>query len=154
MTEIIEYYDSMNKEHWLAEIAKSDWRAGQLLYELIRDDKLKNLCGENAKVLLLVDGEKLISYCTYVEQDEINEPEIKPWIGFVYTFPEYRGKRLFGNLVECACALAREEGYDVLHVSTETIGIYETYGFIYWKSMPSIYGWTSRVYRKNLKKAK
>lgn len=149
-THIIEYYECTDNKHWLEEIAKSDWSAGQLLHELIRDDKLKSLCGANAKVLLLVDGENLISFCTYVEQDEIDAPEIKPWIGFVYTFPEYRGKRVFGKLVDYACDLAKTEGYDIMHVSTDATGIYEKYGFIYWKNMQSIYGWTCRVYRKKL----
>ena len=67
--EIIDFYAGDNKDHWLSEINKSDWRAGKYLYELLRDQKLKELCGESTKVLLLIDGDKLISFCTYAEQD-------------------------------------------------------------------------------------
>ncbi|MCR4650361.1 MAG: GNAT family N-acetyltransferase [Lachnospiraceae bacterium] len=147
---IIEYYESADKEHWLAEIGRSDWPAGQLLHKLISEDGFKKLCGENARILLLTDGDKLVSYCTYVFQDEIDDPEITPWMGFVYTFPEYRGKRMFGNLVERVCELARGDGHKILYVSTEEVGLYEKYGFSYWKTMPSIYGWQSRVYRQDI----
>ena len=33
---MIDYFTSDNKEHWLEEIKKSDWGAGQYLYELLR----------------------------------------------------------------------------------------------------------------------
>ena len=57
--EIFDFYDSDNKDHWLGEIRKSAWRAGKYLYELLRDQKLKELCGESTKALLLIDGDKL-----------------------------------------------------------------------------------------------
>ena len=38
-------------------------------FELLRDQKLKDLCGESTKALLLIDGDKLISFCTYAEQE-------------------------------------------------------------------------------------
>lgn len=111
--EIIDYYAGDNKEHWLFEINKSDWRAGKYLYELLRDNKLKELCGESTKVLLLVDGDKLMSFCTYAEQDEIREPSLTPWVGFVYTFPEYRGKRRVGKLLELPIYLQRKKDISI-----------------------------------------
>ena len=92
----------------LSEINKSDWRAGKYLYELLRDQKLKELCGESTRVLLLIDGDKLISFCTYAEQDDVREPSLTPWVGFVYTFPKYRGKRRVGKLLEYAYRLAKK----------------------------------------------
>ncbi|MBQ1385143.1 MAG: hypothetical protein IIY74_07085 [Firmicutes bacterium] len=64
---IIDFYVSDDKAYWLSEIQKSDWLAGKYLYELLRDQKLKELCGETTKVLLLVDDERLMSFCTYAE---------------------------------------------------------------------------------------
>ena len=106
---ILEFYAGDNKEHWLNEIEKSDWRAGKYLYELLRNQKLKELCGESTKVLLLVEGEKLIAFCTYAEQDEIQDASLSPWVGFVYTFPEYRGKRRAGKLLQYAYSLAKKD---------------------------------------------
>ena len=90
---VINFFDSDRQNHWLNEIKRSDWNAGQFLYELLRDNRLKELCGESTKVLLLTDGDALVSFCTYAEQDDIREPSLTPWVGFVYTFPEYRGNR-------------------------------------------------------------
>ena len=58
--EIIDYFTSDKKDHWLGEILKSNWSAGKYLYELL-------------------------SFCTYAEQDEVREPSLTPWVGFVYT---------------------------------------------------------------------
>ena len=40
---ILEYFTCENKEHWLREIQKSDWGAGQYLYSLLKENKLKAL---------------------------------------------------------------------------------------------------------------
>ena len=42
-----------------------------------------------------------------VHQDEINAPDMFPWIGFVYTFPEYRGKRMMGKVARLVYLTAR-----------------------------------------------
>ena len=119
---IIDFYASDDKAHWLSEIKKSDWGAGKYLYELLRDQKLKELCGEWAKVLLLVDDERLISFCTYAEQDDVREPSLTPWVGFVYTFPEYREKRRVGKLLEYAYKLAKNDGHKHIYISTGETG--------------------------------
>ena len=133
--EITEYYASDHQEHWLNEIKRSAWGAGQFLYELLRKNRLKELCGESTKVLLLIDGDALVSFCTYAEQDDIPEPSLTPWVGFVYTFPKYRGMRRMGKLLEHACALAKGNGYEHIYISTNEIGLYEKYGFSFWKMM-------------------
>lgn len=147
---ILEFYAGDNKEHWLNEIEKSDWRAGKYLYELLRDQKLKELCGESTKVLLLVEGEKLIAFCTYAEQDEIQDASLSPWVGFVYTFPEYRGKRRAGKLLQYAYSLAKKEGHKHIYISTGETGLYEKYGYTFWKMMKDINGDDSRVYKTDI----
>ena len=89
---IIEYFTSENQAHWLEEIRKSDWDAGQYLYTLLRDGKLKSVVGRTALVPMLVEGEtgKIVSFCTFAPLDDIQPTTLSPWIGFVYTFPEYR----------------------------------------------------------------
>lgn len=57
--ETIDFFAGDNKDHWLAEIQKSDWGVGKYLYELLREQKLKELCGESTKVLLLIDNGEL-----------------------------------------------------------------------------------------------
>lgn len=146
---ILNFDECNDKAHWLAEIKKCDWRAGAYLYGLLKDGQLKARYGERTRALLLTEGESLISFCTYAGQDEIADASLTPWAGFVYTFPAYRGRRLVGLLLERARELARQDGWPMLYVSTEENGLYEKYGFTYWKTMQTVYGSESRVYRKS-----
>ena len=150
--EVLEYYSSDNRKHWLSEIKQSDWGAGTYLYELLRDNKLKELCGDSTRVLLLVDGSSLVSFCTYAPQDDIPNTELTPWVGFVYTFPRYRGHRCMGYLFDYADELALAEGYKHLYVSTWEVGLYEKYGFSFLQHMKDVHGDESRVYRKEIKR--
>ena len=147
---ILDFYDVDDKDYWLSVIQKSDWSAGKYLYELLRDNKLKGLCGESTRVLLLVEGENLISFCTYAEQDDIWEPALTPWVGFVYTFPEYRGKRRIGKLLEYVYRLAKNDGHKHVYISTGETGLYEKYGYTFYKMMKDINGEDSRVYRTEI----
>lgn len=96
---IIEYFTSENPEHWLAEIKKSDWDAGQYLYALLRDHRFKELAGRTALVPLLIDEEtnRLVSFCTFAPLDDIQPTNLSPWIGFVYTFPGVPGPPVCGT---------------------------------------------------------
>lgn len=148
---IIDFYTSDNKDHWLTEIEKSDWRAGKYLYELLRDKKLKELCGESTQVLLLAEGDELLAFCTYAEQDNIQDASLTPWVGFAYTFPEFRGKRYMGKLLEYAYDLAKKEDHKYIYISTGEIGLYEKYGYTFWKMMKDVYDDESRVYKSEIK---
>lgn len=147
---ILDFYTVEDTDYWLSMIQKSDWSAGEYLYELLRDNKLKGLCGESTKVLLLVDGDNLISFCTYAEQDDVRDPALTPWVGFVYTFPEYRGKRRLGKLLEYVYKLAKNEGHKYIYISTGETGLYEKYGYTFYKMMKDINGEESRVYRTEI----
>ena len=145
---ILEYYANGNQDYWLKEIKKSDWTAGKYLYELLRDNRLKELCGQTTELLMLTEGKELISFCTYAEQDDVRETALTPWIGFVYTFPRYRGNRYMKNLLDYAEALACSAGHNYIYISTGETGLYEKYGFSFWKMMNDVNGEASRVYRK------
>ena len=147
---VIEYYSSDNQSHWLGEIQKSDWGAGTYLYELLRDNKLKKLCGEATRVLLLTEGESLVSFCTYAPQDDIPNTSLTPWVGFVYTFPQFRGHRCMGILFDHVNELAMAEEHEFIYVSTWEIGLYEKYGFSFLQHMKDIHGDESRVYRRKV----
>lgn len=147
---IIEYFSTDNKDHWLSKIKESDWSAGQYLHELLKKGELKKLAGENTKVLMLVDGEKLVSFCTFAEKDDIQPTDLTPWIGWIYTFPEYRGNRYAGELLQHAETLAREAGMKSTYISTNHEGLYEKYGYEFYKIMKDIGGEDSRVYVKYL----
>ena len=144
---ISNFFETEDKAYWISQIEKSDWRAATYLAKLLKENSFKSIYGEKSQLLLLTEGEQLISFCSYAEQDEIDDKSLTPWVGFVYTFPEHRGKMRVGKLLEYAYLLAKKEGFDTLYISTEEIGLYEKYGFTYWKSMKTKSNEDTRVYR-------
>lgn len=148
---IIGYYGSDNKEHWLGKIKESEWSAGQFLHKLLKEESFKDTVGENSEVLMLTEGEELISFCTLAEKDDIQPTDLTPWIGFVYTFPQYRGHRYSGRLLSCAEERAKAQGAESVHISTNHIGLYEKFGYEFFAVMKDIDGEDSRVYVKKIK---
>lgn len=148
--QVIDYFSCDRPEYWLNQIKKSDWSAGQFLYELLSENRLKNMVGEKSKVLMLVNGDRLISFCTYAEKDDIQPTDLTPWIGFVYTFPEYRGHRYAGELfLEIERIATAEQVHDIF-ISTNHIGLYEKYGCEFYQIMDDMDGEPSRIYRKHI----
>ena len=148
--QVIDYYNCSRQEYWLEQIKKSDWGAGQYLYELLSENKFKDTVGEKSKVLMLVKEDELISFCTYAEKDDIQPTVLTPWIGFVYTFPKYRGHRYAGKLFQEIEQLAKSEKVQNIFISTNHIGLYEKYGCEFYQMMNDVEGEPSRVYRKHI----
>ncbi len=148
--EVKEFYSIAKNEYWLNQIKKSDWIAGEYLYDLLSKNELKNLCGETTKVFLLVDNKKLVSFCTLAEVDDVRDTELNPWIGFVYTFPENRGHRYVGILLEFAYETAKTNGAKHIYISTGETGLYEKYGYSFYRVMKDIHGEDTRVYRRDV----
>ena len=147
---VINYFDSDRKSHWLNEIKKGDWRAAKFLHELLSNGTFFDAAGENSKVLLLTDGDDLISFCTYSEKDDIQPTELTPWMGFVYTFPEHRGHHYVGLLMDEVERLAIKDGVSEVYISTNEIGLYEKYGCEFKTEMRDMYEEPSRVYVKKI----
>ncbi len=177
---IIEYFEQTNElQKYLREqIVQGDWRAAKYLYELLEQGKLKERYGESARLLLLVEEStnedlpdalretvredvteglqraELLAFCTLAERDEIaeeeTEPDMKPWIGFVYTYPEYRGNRYSERLINHTCTLAKRDGYKKVYLSSNEVGLYEKYGFVFLKRMHTVWGEETQVFMKEL----
>lgn len=147
---IKELLSDVRKKEYLEQIRSSDWQAGKFLVKLVENGSFFKLCGEDSKIFVLLDDDKVVSYCTFAHQDEINAPDMFPWIGFVYTFPEYRGKRMMGKVFNYIFELAIKENHKHIFLSTDKVGLYEKYGFEYYKNMLDISGNDSRIYIKKL----
>ena len=148
--QVIDYFSCERPEHWLNQIKKSDWGAGQFLYQLLSENKFKDAVGEKSKVLMLTDGDELISFCSYAEKDDIQPTELTPWMGFVYTFPEYRRHRYVGKLFLEIEKLAKAENVHDIFISTNHTGLYEKYGCEFYQTMNDMDGEPSRVYKKHV----
>ena len=147
--EILDFFTTKNKELWISKISESDWGAAQYLAYLLKENKLSELVGES-KVLMLVDCENLVSFCTLAEKDDVQPTDLTPWIGWIYTFPQYRAKRMAGKLLTHAEILAKESGATHTYISTNHIGLYEKYGYEFFITAKDVEGEDTRVYRKNL----
>ena len=122
--EVIEYFSNENKEHWNKQIALADWGAAKFLLKLLNDkQKFDELLGEYGKLYLLVDGETVVSYATLTHQDCIRDESIFPWIGFLYTYPDYRGNRYSQKLLKYVEEEAKSENYSIVYLGTDHIGI-------------------------------
>ncbi len=147
---VINYFDSERQSYWLNEIKKGDWGAACFLYELLSKGTFFETVGEGSKVLLLTDGDQLISFCTYAEKDDIQPTDLTPWMGFVYTFPAYRGHRYVGLLMDEIERIAIKDGVSEVYISTNQIGLYEKYGCEFKAEMKEMEGELSRVYVKKI----
>lgn len=145
---VLNYFDCSDREYWLEEIGKSDWGAGKYLYTLLKENRLHEIAGEGARVLMLTEGTELISFCTLAERDEIQPIELSPWIGFVYTFPARRGQRCVGRLFDRIAEISKEENFPRVYLSTDHVGLYEKYGCKFYGEMKTVGGEMSRVYIK------
>ena len=147
--QIINYFQSDRTAHWLEQIASCQWRAAAYLAQLLRADKLRETFGCEA-LYLLVDGERLASFVTLAQSDCVDAPEYSPWIGFVYTAPAYRGRRLAGMLIEHAAQTAKQHGAQRVYINTDHVGLYEKYGFTYLENRMTTFGEDSRIYVREL----
>lgn len=148
--EIIELFSTENKDYWIRQIGKSGWSAGKFLHQLLSENRLKELCGETTRVFMLTDGDNLAAFCTLAELDDVRDTELGPWIGFVYTFPQYRGHRYMGSLLDAAYDAARKDGAKEIYISTGETGLYEKYGYTFYQMMKDMHGEDSRVYRREV----
>lgn len=141
---IIDYFNSEQRS-WIDKIRSCDWRAAAFLADLLEQDRFHEVLGSGS-LYILTDDEKLVSFCTLTQKDCIDDENLFPWIGFVFTAPEYRGNRYSGEIIAHACNEAKKQGYDKIYLATDHIGLYEKYGFTYMESRIDIYGEESRIY--------
>ena len=148
----MEIFDFFSKEQksWIEKIRACDWKAAQFLAELLEQNRFHAMLG-NGSLFIMADGERLVSFCTLTQRDCIEDEELFPWIGFVFTAPDYRGKRYSGEIIDAACSRAAGQGFDKIYLATDHIGLYEKYGFEYMESRVDIYNEESRIYYRTLK---
>jgi len=148
--EIQEISKTENKSFWLNKISEADWSAGKYLYKLLCDGTFYEIYGKDSKVFLLTEENDLISFCTFSQIDDIPQTSLKPWIGFVYTFPAFRGKRRIGKLFEYIYSYAKKLGYKTIYISTDQKGLYENFGCKYFTKMQNRRKETSLVYKMDI----
>ena len=148
---IIEYFSSDNKEHWKGQIALGDWSAAKFLFKLLNDtQKFDELLGVGGKLFLLVDGENIVSFVTITRQDCVRDECMYPWLGFLYTYPDYRGNRHSEKLLMYAEEQAMSDNHPIVYLATDRIGLYEKYGYTYLETRKDYFNEDARIYYKKL----
>ena len=146
---ILNYFETPNQAEWTEKIRECDWGAAKLLADLLEQNRFDEVLG-GGQLFMMTDGSKLVSFAALTKQDCIEDSSLSPWIGFVFTVPEYRGKRYSGQVIEHACETAKKQGAEQVYIATEHIGLYEKYGFEYVEKRTDIYGEDSRIYIRKL----
>jgi len=150
LSKIFKLSDCSDKEKWISEIERQDWRAAKFLSELLREKRLFETLGNGAGLYITADGERLVSFAVLSPKDAIDDEKLTPWIGFVYTAPKYRGNRESGRLIDHICKDAMANGHKRVYLCTDHIGLYEKYEFIYMENRIDVWGEDSRIYYRNL----
>lgn len=147
---VIDFFECNNRSYWLEQIAKTDWRSGKYLHELLKADLFHEKVGSFAKVLLLAEDNCLLAFCAVSEKKYDIDSSLGPWIGFVYTFPEYRGKHYSNLLFQFAEKISAEQGFEKIYISTKHIGFYEKYGYEFCQMMVDWRNEEQRIYCKKM----
>lgn len=148
--EIINYFESEKQAQLIEKIAACDWSAARFLTELLQKGTFDEILGGWGYLFVLMDGEELVSFGTMTGQDAVRDESLTPWIGFVFTRPEYRGHRYAGRILEHAEKTAAELGYSKIYIGTDHVGLYEKYGYIYQENRIDCWGGDMRVLYKCL----
>mgnify|MGYP003483541516 FL=1 len=116
---LIKNYFELSDEHkqnilFQLEVEKELWGAIPFLLELLKNETFHKHLGKG-ELLLLLDEDciaesfpVLKAFVTLCDKDEIVAPELFPWVGFVFTFPKYRGTRFSEKLIDYAAELAKK----------------------------------------------
>ena len=155
---LIKNYFELTDEHkqnilFQLEMGKELWGAIPFLLELLKNKTFHKHLGKG-ELLLLLDEECFVegfpvlkAFVTLCDKDEIVAPELFPWVGFVFTFPKYRGNRFSEKLIDYAAELAKTLYHESenLYVSTDHVGLYEKYGFSFLEEADTVWGEKSRI---------
>lgn len=147
--EIIDYFTSKKQKLWLSKIQKCNWSAARILEKMLMENTFHKTLGWGT-LYLLVKDEHLLSFGTLTQKDCIEDDSMYPWIGFVYTQPQYRGHRYSQKLINKMLDDALNQGYFCVYLASEHIGLYEKYGFTYLENRIDIWGDNNRIYFINL----
>lgn len=149
--EIIEYFSDSRKEHWLGQIAGAKWVPAVYLSQLLSNiESFERNLGTGGRVFMLTDGDRLVSFAALTRQDSIKDESLYPWIGYVFTFPEYRGNRYSQKLIAYMEEQAKQEGHSHVYIATKHVGLYEKFGYEYVDSQLDEWRTETRIYTKEL----
>ncbi|MBK5723054.1 GNAT family N-acetyltransferase [Dysgonomonas sp. Marseille-P4677] len=91
------------------------------------------------------DG-KLIGCAGLITNDFISRMDLYPWLAALFIDENHRGNSYAQLLIEKTKSDTRKAGFNKLYLSTDHIGFYEKYGWIYIGNGYHPWGDQSRIY--------
>lgn len=126
---------------------KCSWGAGSYLALKMKNNDFEN----NERVLIALDDDKIVAFCTYANKDELpDEYDFTPFIGFMFVDEKYRGHRISEKLIEAACNYARQQNCSKMYIMSGELGLYEKYGFVKIGDYKTIYDNVDQLFYKIL----
>lgn len=124
---------------------QSSWRAGPFLARRMAANDFMDW----ERVIVAVDHDEIVGYCTLTEKDELPEPcPYAPFMGFVFVDERHRGHRISEQMINKTLAYAKEIGYQTVYLMSGERGLYEKYGFEKIGDCETIYGTVDQLFRK------
>ena len=90
------YFTSPNQPQLLAQLRACEWGAAKFLTELLEKEQFHHTLGAGDCYFLMA-GAQIAAFATLTDRDCVDAPDLRPWCGFVYTFPAYRHQRIAGH---------------------------------------------------------
>lgn len=92
------YFTSPNQPQLLAQLRACEWGAAKFLTELLEKEQFHHTLGAGDCYFLMA-GDQVAAFATLTDRDCVDAPELRPWCGFVYTFP----RTVISELPESCC---------------------------------------------------
>ena len=125
------------------------WKAGSILAKQMTENRFQDW----ERVIVAVEEERIISFCTFTEKDELPEEyDFKPFIGFVFVEDDFRGNHLSGQMIDRAIAYAKETGFSAVYLMSGETGLYEKYGFRKIGEYDTTHGTREQLFQRNMSK--
>ena len=119
------------------------WKAGPYLADRMKVNSFKGW----ERVVVAVENETIVGYCTFSERDELlNEYDYSPFISFVFVDEQHRGKRISEKMIRQTLSYAKSIGYRTVYIMSGEHGLYEKYGFEKIGDFHTIYGTTDQLF--------
>lgn len=144
--QIVNYFESDNKEKLVEMLGTSDWGAAKFLVKLLQEGTFMSTLGGEGSLYMMLDDDKPVAFVTLTKQDCVADESMFPWAGFVFTYPQYRGNRYSEQIIKHALEEAKKQGHTKVYLATDHVGMYEKYGFVYLENRVDVWGDDSRIY--------
>ena len=97
------------------------WKAGAYLADRMKVNSFKDW----ERVIVAVENEAIVGYCTLSERDELSEEyDYSPFIGFVFVDERHRGKRISERMIQQTLSYAKSIGYRTVYIMSGEHGLY------------------------------